>query len=164
MSVRVASRGARTIVSALTEAIDKLRQIEEALQEHPRLARQVHDIAVSLGGAALRWVGLAEAQTLLEVYPEAVVADWARIGLLRSRYLPDGTLQVSLDDVLKQQSLYAALAAGWPDDLDVTEEHTKGGAIDLEAMSTAERAIVERARALAAAKSHQSPTCDSEST
>jgi hypothetical protein len=150
-------------VSVLTEAIDKLREIEEELQEHPGLARRVHDIAVSLGGEAMQWVGLAEATALLEVYPEAVVADWARIGMLRSRYLPDGSLQVSLDDVLQQQSLYAALAAGWPDDSSTTDGHTIVGGVDLEAMSAPERAIIERAQAMVRAKSDESPTGNTES-
>jgi len=141
------------ILSALTEAIDKLREIEEALSEHPRLARQVHDIAVSLGGDAVRWIGLAEATTLLGVYPETVVADWAQIGMLRSRYLPDGTVQVSLEDVLQQQSLYTALAAGWPDDSPAVGEYAHGGALELAAMSPAERIIIDRARTAARAQS-----------
>jgi hypothetical protein len=145
-------------VSALTEALEELREIEEALLEHPGLAQRVHAVAVALGSGAMQWVGLAEATALIEVYPEEVVADWARIGLLRSRYLPDGTLQVSLDDVLKQQALYAALAAGWPDDLPPVDAHTSGGAIDLEAMSPAERALIKRARATAPAKSNEPST------
>ncbi len=143
-------------MSVLTEAIDKLREIEEALQDHPGLARQVHDVAVSLGSGAAQWIGLAEATALLEVYPEEVVADWAQIGMLRSRYLPNGSLQVSLDDVLQQQSMYAALAAGWPDDLSIPDGHTVDGALELEHMSPAEQAIVARAIAPVRAKSNTS--------
>lgn len=134
-------------MSALTDAIDELRAIEEALQEQPALARRVHAVAATLGGEMASWIAPAEAAMLLEVYPERVIADWARIGLLRSHYLPEGDLQVRLDDVLRQKDLYAAPARDWPELATAAEQHAAGGAIDLAEMSPEERILVARARA-----------------
>lgn len=46
---------------------------------------------------------------------------WARAGILRSRRLPNGRLQVHLDDVLREREAVRVMVA-FPDDTPVTEE------------------------------------------
>lgn len=133
-------------MSALTDVVDELREIELALRDNPNLARRLHAVVTLLGSDATLWVSVVEATSVLEIYPEHVVVGWARTGLLRSRYLPDDSLQVSLDDVLQQKSLYAALAADWPDRVPTADELGVSGVIDPEAMTADEQAIVTRAR------------------
>ena len=55
------------------------------------------------------WIGTAEAMRLLGIAREDSVKAWARMGLLRSRPIADGHIQVRLDDVLHERAAREAL-------------------------------------------------------
>lgn len=75
------------------------------------LAEQVRAVHELLAGEDARWVGTTAAKRLLGVGSENTVKAWARLGLLRSRQLPHGRIQVLLDDVLRQRAEREALLA-----------------------------------------------------
>ena len=67
------------------------------------------------------WVGTTEAKRLIGVGSENTVKAWARLGLLRSRTLPNGRTQVLLEDVLRRRAEDEALLAADGDDLTPAE-------------------------------------------
>lgn len=93
-----------------------LRDLEESLRTTPRgavdplmVADRVGVVLALLSREEARWVGTTEAKRLLGVGSENTVKAWARLGLLRSRTLPNGRRQVLLDDVLRRRAEDEAL-------------------------------------------------------
>jgi hypothetical protein len=76
-----------------------------------------------LSSEGVRWVGTTEAKRLLGLGSENTVKAWARLGLLRSRRLPNGRVQVLLDDVLRRREETEGLSAIGGHDL--TEEELR---------------------------------------
>lgn len=74
-----------------------------------------------LADPARQWVGTVEAQRLLGVQSVNTVKAWAQLGLLRSRRLPNGRLQLHLDDLLRARAAQEIQAA-FPDNAPVTAE------------------------------------------
>ncbi|HEX5502987.1 MAG TPA: hypothetical protein VFW96_10215 [Thermomicrobiales bacterium] len=111
-------------MSVLRQVQERLGAVEQALADQPRLAAEVRAVRQLLAAPARQWVGTVEAQRLLEVKSVNTVKAWARAGLLRSRRLPNGRLQVHLDDVLREREAGRALAA-FPDDAPVTDEERR---------------------------------------
>ena len=97
-------------MSILHRLASDLRDLEADLRERPAVAARLRAVAQLLESDAVRWVGTTEAKRLLGVGSENTVKAWARLGLLRSRTLPNGRLQVRLDDVLARKAIDADLA------------------------------------------------------
>jgi hypothetical protein len=107
-------------MSVLTKAIGALRELEEELAatepmrggaDSVRLAEKIRAVRALLSEGHAQWVGTTEAKRLLGVGSENTVKAWARSGRLRSRSLPNGRLQVLLDDVLRRRELTEGLTA-----------------------------------------------------
>ncbi len=92
-----------------------LRSLEADLQGQPDVAARLHAVVRLLESDDVRWVGADEARQLLEVASERTIEAWARLGLVRSCRLPDGRLQVSLDDLLERKAINAALVGPFDD-------------------------------------------------
>jgi hypothetical protein len=135
-------------MSVLAQVIRELRDVERDLQDRPLLARRIRESVAILEGEGAQWIGTTKAKRLLGLGSENTIKAWARLGLLRSRYEPNGRLKVRLDDVLAQKTLRAALTGDGDDREMTTEEYAVRGAVALEDMSPDERVLVERARAL----------------
>ncbi|HEV8633235.1 MAG TPA: hypothetical protein VG370_03185 [Chloroflexota bacterium] len=112
-------------MSIVRRIVSDLRTIEENLLAAPnagalepaRVARRLRRVAALLADEEARWVGTTEAKRLLGVRSENTVKAWARGGLLRSRTLPNGRVQVSLDDVLERRAETGDLSAIGGDEL-----------------------------------------------
>jgi hypothetical protein len=105
-------------MTALERATNALGEIEAELLEPAkggldsvRLAERIRAVRKLLSNGEMRWVGTTEAKRLLGVGSENTVKAWARIGLLRSRTLLNGRVQVLLDDVLRRREDTEALSA-----------------------------------------------------
>jgi hypothetical protein len=116
-------------MSILTEATSALRAIESELLASDRescvdtasVAERIHRVVELLSGEDAQWVGTTEAKRLLGVSSENTVKAWARLGLLRSRTLPNGRIQVLLEDVLARQAENEDLMAIGGDELSPEE-------------------------------------------
>ncbi len=114
----------------LDSATRTLRELEAMLRASPpgtidplAVADRVREVLALLSPEEARWVGTTEAKRLLGVGSENTVKAWARLGLLRSRTLPNGRVQVLLDDVLRRRAEREALLAIGGDDLTPDELH-----------------------------------------
>jgi hypothetical protein len=113
----------------LDRAVSGLRAIEADLLAAPqagavdpeRVARRIRRVAALLSDEEARWVGTTEAKRLLGVSSENTIKAWARRGLLRHRTLPNGRVQVLLDDVLERRAETEDLAALGGDELSTEE-------------------------------------------
>ena len=125
-------------MSTLETATTALRDLEILLRSTPpgeldpvALAEQVRAVHHLLAGEDARWIGTTSAKRLLGVGSENTVKAWARLGLLRSRQLPHGRVQVLLDDVLRRRAENEALLAMdgeelSPDELRILKEEHPG--------------------------------------
>ncbi len=99
-------------MSILQEATDELRSLttellagsQEGSLAPTRVAERLQRVVALLSDDEARWIGTTEAKRLLGVRSEHTVKTWARLGLLRSRTLPNGRTQVLLDDVLNRRA------------------------------------------------------------
>jgi hypothetical protein len=99
-------------MSILREATDELRTLTAELLEASeddglaatRVAERLQRVVELLSNEEAHWIGTTEAKRLLGVHSEHTVKAWARLGLLQSRTLPNGRLQVLLDDVFKRRA------------------------------------------------------------
>jgi hypothetical protein len=105
-------------MSALRDATNALRDLEAMLRGSARgeldpsaVAERVRAVLRVLSREDSQWIGTTEAKRLLGVGSENTVKAWARLGLLRSRTLPNGRTQVLLDDVLRRRAEDEALLA-----------------------------------------------------
>ena len=103
-------------MSILRRLARDLRDLEADLRDRPAVAARLHEVARLLESDEVQWVGTTEAKRLLGVDSENTVKAWARLGLLRSRTLPNGRLQVLLDDLLERKASNADLAGPFADD------------------------------------------------
>lgn len=85
--------------------------------ESLRLVERLRHIRKLLSREEARWIGTAEAKGLLGVASEHIVEAWVRMGLLHSRTLPDGRIQVPLDEVLYRREAQEGLSAIGGDEL-----------------------------------------------
>lgn len=119
-------------MSILERLTNDLRHLEADLQDRPAVAERLHAIVRLLESDEARWIGTTAAKRLLGVGSENTVKAWARLGLLRSRTLPNGRLQVLLDDVLERKAIDAALTGPFedeglsPEELDVLRRARPG--------------------------------------
>jgi hypothetical protein len=119
-------------MSILEEATGTLRAIESELLASDRegcldaahVAERIHCVVELLSGEDARWVGTTEAKRLLGVSSENTVKAWARLRLLRSRTLPNGRVQVLLDDVLNRRAETEDLTAIGGEELSPDELRT----------------------------------------
>jgi hypothetical protein len=98
-----------TATTALRDLEDLLRITPPGELDQHMLAERVHEVHQLLTGDDAPWIGTTVAKRLLGVGSENTVKAWARIGLLRSRQLPHGRIQVHLDDVLQRRAENDAL-------------------------------------------------------
>lgn len=110
-------------MSILSRLARDLRNLEVDLQERPAMAARAHEVAQLLESEEVRWVGTTESKRLLGLDSENTIKAWARLGLLRSRTLPNGRVQVLLDDVLERKAVNADLAGPCEDDGLSPQEH-----------------------------------------
>src|SRR5438552_17331149 len=118
-------------MSILHDASNLLYILEAELRQQAangldslQVADRIRGVRHLLATEEIQWVGTTEAKRLLGVSSENTVKAWARLGLLRSRLLPNGRTQVLLDDVLRRREETEALAALGGDEL--TEEDLRG--------------------------------------
>jgi hypothetical protein len=111
-----------TPVSALQEIHRRLVVLETKLSDRPDEADEVRAIRQLLDSDEGSWIGTVEAQRLLDAYSVSVVETWVKRGWLRSKQLPDGQLQVSLEDVLHRREVNEALSAMGSIDRPLTDE------------------------------------------
>jgi hypothetical protein len=111
-------------MSVIQEARAALREIEMMLTSVPQgqldpvvVADKVREVLHLLSREEARWIGTTEAKRLLGVRSENTVRAWARLGLLRNRTLPNGRVQVLLDDVLTRRGENEDLLAIGGEDL-----------------------------------------------
>ncbi len=111
-------------MTVLDEATSALGEIEAALLATTQggldsvlLAERIRAVRKMLSRQEARWVGTTEAKRLLDLGSENTVKAWARMGLLRSRTLPNGRVQVLLDDVLRRREETEGLSAIGGDEL-----------------------------------------------
>lgn len=78
-----------------------------------RLRGRVAELRRRVGAPDAVWVGTTEAKRLLGIKTEHTIKAWARLGLLRSRTLPNGRVQVHLDDVRRRAAEREALSTPW---------------------------------------------------
>src|SRR3712207_2362192 len=109
--------------SALSEIESELLASRDGHLDPARLAKEVHRVRELLSGPDAQWISTAEAQRILGAHTEDSIKTWARLELLRSRTLPDGRLEILLDDVLYRQRENEALLAIGGEDL--TEEELR---------------------------------------
>jgi hypothetical protein len=102
-------------MSMLQRLAHDLRNLEPDLREHPDVAARLHEVVRLLESDAVRWIDAGEARQLIGALSERTIEVWARRELVRSRRLPDGRLQVSLDDLLERKAIMAALAGPFDD-------------------------------------------------
>ncbi len=114
-------------MTVLEEATKALSDLEMELLQPAKggldavsLAERIHSVRKLLSKQETRWVGTTAAKRLLALGSENTVKVWARTGLLRSRTLPNGRIQVLLDDVLRLREETEGLSAFGGEDL--TEE------------------------------------------
>jgi hypothetical protein len=95
-----------------------LREVQDLLRSAPQgeldpeVARERIGEAIHLlAGQEPIWIDAAEAKQLLGIVIDATVPFLAQHGLLRGRTLPDGRLQVRLDDVFHERATREALLA-----------------------------------------------------
>lgn len=93
-----------------------LRSLEPDLGGHPDVAARLHAVVRLLESDEVRWIDAEEARRLIEAESTRTIEGWARLELVRSRRLPDGRLQVSLDDLLERKAIDMALAGPFEDD------------------------------------------------
>lgn len=105
-------------MTLIDEATGALREIEADLlaptrggMDSVRLAERLRAVRMLLSRQEACWVGTTEAKRLLGLGSENTVKAWARMRLLRSRTLPNGRIQVLLDDVLHRREDTEALSA-----------------------------------------------------
>ena len=110
-----------TATSALRDLETLLRSTSSEELDRVALAEQIREVHRLLAGEEIRWIGTTAAKRLLGVASENTVKAWARLGLLRSRQLPHGRIQVHLDDVLRQRAETEALLAIGGDELSPEE-------------------------------------------
>jgi hypothetical protein len=116
-------------MSILEEVTGSLRSIESELLardredgvDATRIAERIHRVVELLSSEDAQWVGTTEAKRLFGISSENTVKAWARLGLLRSRTLPNGRVQVLLDDVLFRRAERDALEAIGGEDLSAEE-------------------------------------------
>lgn len=96
-------------MSVLRQLDTRLAALESRLADRPADAHEVRAIRRLIAGDDDLWIGTVEAQRLLGVQSVNTVKAWARLGLLRSRRLPNGRLKLHLDDVLRERAIDCAL-------------------------------------------------------
>ena len=109
--------------SALSEIESELLASRDGNLDPARLAKEVHRVRELLSGPDAAWIGTAEAQRILGAHTESSVKTLARLELIRSRPLPDGRIEVLLDDVLYRRRERDAHEAIGGEDL--TEEELR---------------------------------------
>lgn len=105
-------------MGVVDEVAVALRRIEPQLLQPTKggvdsvvLAEEIRAVRKLLTDRAARWVGVTEAKRLLAASSVDRVKDWACRGLLQSRTLPSGRLQLLLDNVLREREVREGLFA-----------------------------------------------------
>jgi hypothetical protein len=105
-------------MSAPPDTTKALRDLEALLQSAPQggldpvvVEERTREVLQLLKDEEPHWLDAAEAKCLLGIELEHAVKAWAQHGVLRSRTLPNGCLQVRLDDVLRERVLREDLMA-----------------------------------------------------
>jgi hypothetical protein len=111
--------------TALHEIEAELREPTKGGRHSGRLAERIRAVRRLLSTQEAKWVGTTEAKRLLGVSSEYTVKVWARLGLLRSRRLPNGRTQVLLDDVLRRREETEELSAIGGDEMTAEEIRTR---------------------------------------
>lgn len=103
-------------MSILQRLAHDLRALEADLQGQPAVAARVHAVVRLLESDDIRWIDAEEARQLIDATSERTIEAWARLELVRSRRLPNGRLQISLEDLLERKAIMAALAGPFDDE------------------------------------------------
>lgn len=125
-------------MSVLSELGAELRALDKDLdalslptEVAARLRARVAEMHRMLASGDAVWIGTTEAKRLLGLKTENTVKAWARAGLLRSRTLPNGRVQVHLDDVHRRAADSVALTTPWDEPMTGEElrtlSHTRPG-------------------------------------
>ncbi|MGI8553062.1 MAG: hypothetical protein ACR2PL_20095 [Dehalococcoidia bacterium] len=91
--------------------------------EPTQVAERLQRVVELLSDEEARWIDTTEAKRLLGIRSEHTVKAWARLGLLQSRTLPNGRLQLKLDDVLRRRAETEDLTALDGEELAPVELH-----------------------------------------
>lgn len=103
--------------AALQEIEAQLVEPSKGGIESVHLAERIGEVRKLLAKQEQRWIGVREAKRLLAASSEKTVKMWVRWGFLRSRTIPNGRMQIPLDDVLRERQREEELLAIGPDDL-----------------------------------------------
>jgi hypothetical protein len=125
-------------VSVLGEARRRLSELEQQLTDaalpadiDAKLRNQVESIRQLIADPSAEWIGTTEAKRLLGLKTEHTVKAWARAGLLRTKFAPNGRTLVALEDVLRRAHESDALTTPWDapisDDEATTLQQTRRG-------------------------------------
>lgn len=105
-------------MAAVDEVTTALREIEPQLlrctnsgMEAVDLAERIRTVRKLLSERGDRWIGVTEAKRYLQASSASRVKEWVRMGLLRGRSLPNGRIQLSLDDVLRDRENHEGITA-----------------------------------------------------
>jgi hypothetical protein len=125
-------------VGVLAEARRRLNELEQQLTDaalpadiDAKLRHQVESIRELIADPSAEWIGTTEAKRLLGLKTEHTVKAWARTGLLRTKFAPNGRTLVALEDVLRRAHESDALTTPWDvptsDDEATTLQQTRRG-------------------------------------
>ena len=105
-------------MAVVDKATAALREIEPDLAEPPKegfesviLADRIREVRKLLAKQQPRWISVRKARRLLAASSEDAVKAFVRMRFLRGRTLPDGRMEVALDDVLRQREAEEGLSA-----------------------------------------------------
>jgi hypothetical protein len=108
------------VKSALRELEPELRAPTGWGPQALRLADRLKEVRKLLAEQETHWISVSEARRLLGASSKDTVTTLVQMGLLKSRTLPNGRMQVPLDDVLRERQAWEELSAFGGEDL--TEE------------------------------------------
>jgi hypothetical protein len=105
-------------MSVHEEATDALREVKAKLASAPQGELDLEWVETHLSPAIKllareepHWISTAEAQRLLGIAWESSVPYWVKLGLLRGRPGPGDSVEVRLDDVLRERLVREGLLA-----------------------------------------------------
>ena len=97
------------VTAALREMEPDLLKPTQSAMAAVTLGERIRAVRKLLAEHGDRWISVAEAKRLLAASSAESVKAWAHRGYLRSRTLPNGRIQLSLDDVLRDREATEAL-------------------------------------------------------
>jgi hypothetical protein len=110
------------VTTALREIEPELLQPTNSTLDAIDLGERIRAVRKLIAEHGDRWIGVSEAKRYLAASSADYVKAWVRAGSLRSRTLPSGRIQLSLDSVLEHREDYEVMTAIDKDAPITTEE------------------------------------------